>query len=134
MAFPMLFSPITIKGMTLKNRVVMTVGGCAASGGKEDGYTSATQADFLVRRARGGVGMMIIGVTGGDMPRQAFLLRLSQDKHLPSFQRVVERIQKPGLRSALNFSSDFKEGKIPPEDVPLEDMNGKKKQQPGQEP
>ncbi len=128
MAFPMLFSPITIKGMTLKNRVVMTVGGCAAAGGKEDGYISATQADFLVRRAQGGPGMIIIGVTGGDMPRPVFLVRLSQDKHLPSFQRVVERIHGAGARVCAQFFVWItKEGKIPgPEDVTIEEMEREK--------
>ncbi len=128
MAFPMLFSPITIKGMTLKNRVVMTVGGCAASGGKEDGYISATQADFLVRRAKGGAGMIIIGVNGGDMPSPFLMVRLSQDKHLPSFQRVVERIHGAGAKVCAQFFVWIaKEGKIPaPEDATLEEMKREK--------
>jgi 2,4-dienoyl-CoA reductase (NADPH2) len=120
----MLFSPITIKDMTLKNRVVMTVGGCAAAGGKEDGYISEPQADFLVRRARGGAGMIIIGVVGGEMSRPVFLVRLSDDKFIPSFQRVVERIHEAGAKvCAQLFVWISKEGKIPsPEDVSIEEM------------
>ena len=124
MSYNMLFSPITLNGMKLKNRVVMTVGGCAASGGKEDGYISEHQANFLERRARGGVGMIIIGVVGGDMPANFLMVRLSHDKYISSFQKVVERIHEAGAKvCAQLFVWISKENMIPaPEDVSLEDM------------
>ena len=50
-----LFEPITIRGMTLKNRILMS------SMGLGHGYTNARVRDFYVARARGGVGAISIG-------------------------------------------------------------------------
>lgn len=125
MVYSMLFSPITINGMTLKNRIVMTTGGCSAAGGHEDGYISAPQADFLARRAQGGVGMVYIGVTGGDMPSRFFMVRLTHEKYLPSFQRVVERIHEGGAKvcvQLINWLGIGQNGLPAPEEVSLEDM------------
>ncbi len=50
-----LFEPITIRNMTIKNRIVM------ASMGVGHGYTNQRVRDFYVERAEGGVGAIIIG-------------------------------------------------------------------------
>lgn len=50
-----LLEPITVRGMTLKNRIVMSSMGVAL------GYSNKRMRNFYVERARGGVGAMIIG-------------------------------------------------------------------------
>lgn len=50
-----LFEPITIRGMILKNRILMS------SMGLGHGYTNQHVRDFYIERARGGVGAISIG-------------------------------------------------------------------------
>lgn len=56
-----LFEPIEIRGMTVKNRIVMS------SMGMGLGYTNKRAIDFYVERARGGVGAIILGAGIPDM-------------------------------------------------------------------
>lgn len=56
-----LFEPIEIRGMTIKNRIVMS------SMGMGIGYTNKRAIDFYVERARGGVGAIILGAGIPDM-------------------------------------------------------------------
>ncbi len=60
--FPTLFSPFSIGGMTLRNRIVMTAMGSRLS---QDGLVGEADVAWLEDRARGGVGLI---VTGGQMP------------------------------------------------------------------
>ncbi len=52
MEFPNLFSPITINGMTLKNRIVMTA---MHLGYTPEGKVTDRLVDFYTLRARGGL-------------------------------------------------------------------------------
>ena len=63
-----LFEPITIQGMELKNRVIMPANGILARGLGLSGPTKAVTA-FYTRRARGGVGAIIIG----SLPPSTFI-------------------------------------------------------------
>ena len=64
--FDKLFSPITIRGLELPNRVVMSAMGTHESAASEDGK-SVTQKliDFHVARAKGGCGLIITGANTG---------------------------------------------------------------------
>jgi dimethylglycine catabolism A len=127
MDYKLLFSPITINGMTLKNRIVMSPGGNGASGGHEYDYMSAPQIDFLLRRARGGVGLIYVGVIGGDISDRVVAPRLSHDRYIPRFQKTVEQIHETGAKVCVQFAITFEvppgvSGKQTPEDIPVEDM------------
>ena len=58
MEFPYLFSPIKINNMTLKNRIVMTAMHLAYT---PKGEVTDRLIDFYAMRARGGVGLVIVG-------------------------------------------------------------------------
>ncbi|MBQ6549983.1 MAG: FAD-dependent oxidoreductase [Lachnospiraceae bacterium] len=61
--YPALFSPIKIGGVTLKNRVILTaMGGTGLFG--YDGRFNPAIRDYYLERAKGGVGLIIPGVTG----------------------------------------------------------------------
>ena len=68
-----LFQPITIGRVELKNRVVMTA---MAIGYVHEGHVTQRLTDFLVERARGGVGLIMTSVTTNwgmeDLCPQAF--------------------------------------------------------------
>jgi 2,4-dienoyl-CoA reductase-like NADH-dependent reductase (Old Yellow Enzyme family) len=60
--FPTLFSPFSIAGLELSNRIVMTAMGTRLS---RDGLVGEADVAWLEERARGGVGLI---VTGGQLP------------------------------------------------------------------
>lgn len=56
--FPHVFSPLTIRGMTLKNRVVMMPMGSDFAG--HDGELSDEHIKYYELRARGGTGLIMV--------------------------------------------------------------------------
>ncbi len=65
-----LFSPITINGMTLKNRALMPAMGTGY--GNADGTVGDRLIQYLARRARGGMGLIITEVCAVDPRGKAF--------------------------------------------------------------
>src|SRR5262245_9865649 len=55
-AYPMLFSPITINGVTIKNRIVSTAHATAYA---INGHPKEKYRRYYERKARGGVGLII---------------------------------------------------------------------------
>ena len=60
-AFPHLFSPWTVRGVTMKNRVVIS--GHFAGWWGDGGLPSAAFESYIEERAQGGVGLFVIGAT-----------------------------------------------------------------------
>ena len=58
MQFPHLFSPITVNGMTLRNRIVMTAMHLNYT---PDGEVTDQLVDFYSKRSKGGVGIGAVG-------------------------------------------------------------------------
>ncbi len=56
--FPHVFSPLTVRGMTLKNRVVMMPMGSDFAG--HDGELSDEHIKYYELRARGGTGLIMV--------------------------------------------------------------------------
>ena len=57
MKYRTLFSPLTVRGLTLKNRVGVSAMGCLMIG--RDRKVSRQLADYLGERAKGGVGLIV---------------------------------------------------------------------------
>ena len=85
-----LFTPITINHLQLENRMVMapTHDGLATM----DGYVELGLIDFYLKRAKGGVSMLIIGAVAVNPRKAPTLLRISDDKFLPGLTQFVSRI------------------------------------------
>lgn len=66
MKYRTLFSPLTVRGLTLKNRVVVSAMGCLMIG--RDRKVSKQLADYLGERAKGGVGRLPCGAVRGPVP------------------------------------------------------------------
>lgn len=60
MAFDVLFSPMNIGTMTVKNRIVMTA--AEFSLGQASGKPTQRLMDYYEERAKGGVGLIIPGI------------------------------------------------------------------------
>ena len=74
MSYQNLAQPGSIGSMTVKNRMVVTAMGTNLA--EEDGSCGQSLIDFHERQARGGIGLIIMGVAGvawpngRNMPRQ----------------------------------------------------------------
>lgn len=83
MAFEKLFSPIKIRGLELKNRVVMSAMGTHMTG-MNSSEVSQKLIDYHVARAKGGVGMNtteVCSVDPASSPKG--FLSISEDKYIP---------------------------------------------------
>jgi 2,4-dienoyl-CoA reductase (NADPH2) len=94
-----LFQPLTIGSLTIANRLVL--GPMAVLQPSTDGHPSPQTEAFLTERARGGIGLIIIG--GCSATRRQYeespykpLLRLDDDRYLPGLQRLTAAVNAHG--------------------------------------
>ena len=95
-----LFEPLRLGGVELKNRLIL--GPMAALEPEKDGRPSSQTLAFLEARARGGVGMIIVGGaigtrSGHDEAPFKPLLRLDTEAYLPELARVAEVVNGHGV-------------------------------------
>jgi len=92
-AFPRLFEPLTIRGATLKNRIMST-------GHDTTLPTDCTVNDALVAyqeaRARGGAGLIVLQVSGvHETARYTnHVLMATDDGCIPGYRRVAEAVHR----------------------------------------
>ncbi|UCD83281.1 MAG: FAD-dependent oxidoreductase [Deltaproteobacteria bacterium] len=102
--YPLLFSPITINGMELRNRIFMPAMGVCLG---EDGYTSEADAAFYGKRAAGGTGLiiseiLIVSPEGG--PGGGDVCRIWDDKYIPGVRRLVDEVHRHGAKIAIQIA------------------------------
>jgi 2,4-dienoyl-CoA reductase (NADPH2) len=94
-----LFDRTNIGSLGLRNRLVMTA---MDVGFSTDGFVNDRFIDFYAERARGGVGLIIIG---GCYPHESgkawkSILGLDDDRYIPSLRRFTEAMHQLGARTA----------------------------------
>ena len=103
-ALKKLFESAEIGAMHIKNRIVMPPMGTNMADG---GYVNRKILDHYEARARGGVGLIIVEVTGVDSPtgkNTANMLMLDDDKYIPGMAGLVKTIHKHGAKAVLQIS------------------------------
>ncbi|AGA70662.1 NADH:flavin oxidoreductase [Desulfitobacterium dichloroeliminans LMG P-21439] len=92
-----LFSPVTIGTMELKNRIVMPamhLNYCPT------GEVTDQLIEFYRARARGGVGLIIVGGCGIDrVGNNMGMIQLDDDCYLPRLQQLVAAIHSEGAKT-----------------------------------
>lgn len=101
---PGLFDPIEINNLRLKNRIVMPPMETSRAG--LDGSVTQEVIDHYVRRARGGVGLIIIEHTfvmpnGRLSPRQ---LGLYDDRLIPGFRLLADAIHEQNVPCVIQLN------------------------------
>ena len=97
MLTPLLFEPITIGGLRVPNRITMPP--MHTNLGNRDVGITETGCDFYIARARGGFGLMGVGiidsyyVEGASGPLEFFL---DNDKHVGNYARLVKEMIRHG--------------------------------------
>ncbi len=100
-----LFSPFTVKGMTLKNRIVMSPM-CMYSCTNEDGKVMNWHKIHYPSRAVGQVGLIIVEATavtpqGRISPRD---LGIWSDDHVAGLRELVELIREQGAKVGIQLA------------------------------
>ena len=100
-AFPHLFAPITIGGVTLPNRLLM---GSMHTGLEDRAQSFERLARFYGRRAEGGIGLM---VTGGFAPNDEGVFdegnQPLREADLPGHRLITETVHRAGGRILMQL-------------------------------
>nr|KIS31600.1 NADH:flavin oxidoreductase [Novosphingobium sp. P6W] len=99
-----LSAPGRIGSLTLKNRIFVTAMGVSLA--NEDGTVSQRLIDYHIAQARGGAGMIVMGVTGVAWPVGAVQpnqTAISHDRFLPGLTALVEAVHAQGSRIAAQL-------------------------------
>ncbi len=101
MDFPHLFSPITIQNMALRNRIVMTA---MHLGYTPKGEVTDQLVNFYVERARGGVGLAIVGGCPIDeFGGMVGMISLHDDRFIPGLKRLTDTVKNHGAKIAAQL-------------------------------
>ncbi|HBV3146457.1 TPA: 2,4-dienoyl-CoA reductase, partial [Klebsiella pneumoniae] len=95
--YPHLFSPLTINGMTLKNRIIMPPMGTNMA--TLNGEVSQEQLEYYELRAKGGTGLITIENICIDFPfasNGTTQLRIDNDQYIPRLFKLTETLHKHG--------------------------------------
>jgi 2,4-dienoyl-CoA reductase-like NADH-dependent reductase (Old Yellow Enzyme family) len=113
--FPMsvLFEPAAIKRLALRNRFVRsaTYDGCA----EKNGHVSQRQLEIYEELARGGVGLIVTGITYVHTSGQisVFQNSLASDDCIPGFRKLAQTVHHRGAKIAVQlFHAGREVGKI----------------------
>jgi 2,4-dienoyl-CoA reductase-like NADH-dependent reductase (Old Yellow Enzyme family) len=123
MHFPHLFRPIRIGRLTSKNRLLMSAMSINF-GVDANGYVTEQLIEYLAARARGGIGMMLVGgggvhPSGVELP---CLPALWEDGCIPGLKRMVA-VVKPydvllGMQLMHGGRQSYHEQKVAPSAIP----------------
>src|SRR5574340_1354571 len=102
--FTHLLSPGRIGKLELRNRVVMAPMGDDL--GEGNGHTGERQMRYYEARARGGTGLIVVGVGAVAYPAgccETNQLALSDDEFLPSLRQLTSRMHAHGTKVAIQL-------------------------------
>jgi 2,4-dienoyl-CoA reductase-like NADH-dependent reductase (Old Yellow Enzyme family) len=102
--YPHLFAPISIGGLTLENRVVMSP--MATNLAAVDGSVSDDLIAYYSRRAQSRPGLLTVEMSIVDFPRGkagTVSLRVDVDEAVPGLRRLVEAVEFWGVPVALQL-------------------------------
>lgn len=105
MTYENLFSPITIKNMTLRNRVMMTPMGSNLA--NPDGSISKEHKNYYKLRAKGGVGLIVVENVCVAYPlgsNGTTQLRLDHDSFIPHMYELTEKVHAWGAKISIQIN------------------------------
>ncbi|HHX03520.1 MAG TPA: FAD-dependent oxidoreductase [Tissierellia bacterium] len=95
MKFKHLFTPIQIRGLSMRNRVVLPAMGTKMP--TEERYCTQQIIDYHVARAKGGNGMNMVEVCSVHQPSAAKgFLSIAEDRYIPALKKLTEAVHAAG--------------------------------------
>lgn len=123
-----LFSPYTIKNITLKNRIVMSPM-CMYSALDRDGKVTDWHIAHYVSRAVGGVGLIMLEATAvAPEGRISYAdLGIWSDEHIDGLRKLVRQIHDNDAKAAIQIAhagrkAELDEPALSPSAIPFPDM------------
>lgn len=95
--YPHIFEPLTIRRMTLKNRIMMTPMG--TNYGDQNGEMTFVHIDYYEQRAKGGTGLLMVENASVFSPQGSngtTQIRIDHDNYIPRLFYLCERLHKHG--------------------------------------
>ena len=95
--YPHIFEPLTIRRMTMKNRIMMTPMG--TNYGDQNGEMTFVHIDYYEQRAKGGTGLLMVENASVFSPQGSngtTQLRIDHDNFIPRLWYFCERMHKHG--------------------------------------
>jgi len=106
MAFEVLFEPIQIGKLTVRNRILSTAH--AEVYATDGGMTTERYVKYYEEKAKGGIGMCICGgssVVAIDSPQQWWSsVNLATDRIIPHFQNLADAVHKHGAKIMIQIT------------------------------
>src|SRR3990172_274162 len=90
----LLLTPLTLNGMALPNRILLTAMVTRLSG--EDGFVNRDITDRYVRFAKGEPGLIVVEATAVHESKSGPLLRMSGDKFIPGHREMLRQMRGAG--------------------------------------
>jgi 2,4-dienoyl-CoA reductase (NADPH2) len=101
MKFVKLFEPLKIKNVEIRNRFVLPA---MALNFSRDRTVNDKTIDFYEERAKGGVGLIILGgCSVEDRGGGPTMLSIADDKHIPGYTAFAERMHKHGAKTIVQL-------------------------------
>ena len=103
--YPHIFEPITVRRMTVKNRIVMTPMG--TNYGEQNGEMSFLHINYYEQRAKGGTGLIIVENASVDSPQGSngtTQLRLDKDCYIPRLFTLTEACHRQGALMGIQIN------------------------------
>ena len=103
-SFPHLLSPGRIGSMEIRNRIATTAMGVSMA--EEDGSVGERIIAYHEEQAKGGVGLIILGVTSVAWPVgcvQWQQVAISEDRFIPALRRLTDRLHAHGAKVAAQL-------------------------------
>ena len=101
MTFPYLLSPIKINKTEVANRIVMTA---MHLGYTPEGEVTDQLTDFYSIRAKGGVGLIIIGGCPIDeFDGMNSMVRIDDDRFIPGLKKLTSAVKTSGTKIAAQL-------------------------------
>ena len=109
MTTPKLFEPLTLRGLTLKNRVVISPM-CQYSA--YEGFVTDWHVGHLASFARGGAGLVFVEATGVEARGRITYgcTGIWTDGHVPGYRRICETVKSLGSVPAIQLAHAGRKG------------------------
>jgi len=100
MVYAHLFEPYSLRGVTFKNRLISAP--CERNYSNVDGSVTQQYTDYLVERAKGGVGLIIPESMYTDPVGRGHIRQLGiyDDKLIPGLKRLTDAVHRHGAKMA----------------------------------
>lgn len=111
MSYEMLLSPMNIGTMIVKNRTIMSA--AEVSLGQANGKPTEKLMAYYEERAKGGVGLIIPGITrvNDDCAASTYTqLAMSHDYHIEPMREFAERIHRHGAKLGIQLHHPGRQG------------------------